>query len=543
MMKNHRQQLAHRAWLGASGCLRLGRVLLSGWMVLGGGLLRAQGEADAPRFSIREFRVTGSKLLSEQEIGEAVYPFLGPGRSVEDVEGARAALEGAFRAKGYQAVGVQLPEQSGRRGVFVLQVIENRVGQMRVKGSRYFSLEEIRRRAPSLAAGAVVDFNRVSPEILALNQHPDMRVTPSLRAGREAGTVDVELSVEDKLPLHGSVELNNRHSSGTTDLRLNTSVSYQNLWQKGHGLGLNLQYAPQRPEDAKVISGFYLARFPEASWLSLMLQGVKQDSNVSTLGGAAVAGRGDVWGARLMMTLPGAEGFYHSVSLGLDYKHFLQALTIGDFSDVTPVTYWPLSAVYNATWSSAASTTELSAGVHMHFRGTGSASEEFAVKRYKADGDYFYARAELSHTRDLPAGFQGQMKLQGQATQSALLDNEQFSAGGLGTVRGYLESAALGDNALVGSLELRSPSLGRLAGLKPVQDWRVYVFAEGGVLGINDALPDQASVIEMASVGAGSRLQIFEHSYGSLDAGFPLRRVGTTERGDMLFTFRVWAEF
>ena len=52
------------------------------------------GSSPAPRpFFIQEYRVTGSKLLTPAEIGETVYPFLGPGRTVDDVEGARAALE------------------------------------------------------------------------------------------------------------------------------------------------------------------------------------------------------------------------------------------------------------------------------------------------------------------------------------------------------------------------------------------------------------------------------------------------------------------
>jgi hemolysin activation/secretion protein len=102
------------------------------------------------QLNIREYRVAGSKKLTAEEIGEAVYPFLGPMRTEQDVESARAALETAYRDKGFQTVTVEIPPQHGRGGVVVLKVVENRVGRLRVKGSRYFSLEEIKRRAPSL---------------------------------------------------------------------------------------------------------------------------------------------------------------------------------------------------------------------------------------------------------------------------------------------------------------------------------------------------------------------------------------------------------
>ena len=51
------------------------------------------GPAEArPEFYIREYRVLGAHHLQPIEIEAAVYPFLGPDRTVKDVEGARAAL-------------------------------------------------------------------------------------------------------------------------------------------------------------------------------------------------------------------------------------------------------------------------------------------------------------------------------------------------------------------------------------------------------------------------------------------------------------------
>ena len=73
---------------------------------------------------------------------------------------------------------------------------------------------------------------------------------------------------------------------------------------------------PERLADAKVFSGYYLARIPGASWLSLLVQGTKQDSNVSTLGGAAVAGRGATIGGGATIALPTGKNFYHSFNFG-----------------------------------------------------------------------------------------------------------------------------------------------------------------------------------------------------------------------------------
>src|SRR5829696_1792449 len=56
----------------------------------------APGTAPEPAMYIREYRVLGSKHLPRIEVEEAVYPYLGPGRTFADVEQARAALEKAY---------------------------------------------------------------------------------------------------------------------------------------------------------------------------------------------------------------------------------------------------------------------------------------------------------------------------------------------------------------------------------------------------------------------------------------------------------------
>jgi hemolysin activation/secretion protein len=123
-----------------------------------------------------------------------------------------------------------------------------------------------------------------------------------------------------------------------------------------------------------------------------------------------------------------------------------------------------------------------------------------------------------------------------------LVNSEQFSGGGLGTVRGYLESEELGDNGVFGTVEIRSPSLGEFLG-KSVDEWRFYLFADAGVLSIYDPLPEQQSVFHLASIGAGTRLRLLDHLNGSLDFGLPLIDAADTTRYSPRFTFRLWADF
>lgn len=494
---------------------------------------------------IREYRVQGATKLPGVAVEEAVYPFLGPGRTTDDVDHARAALEKAFHDKGYQTVAVTIPPQSPKSGVIVLQVDEQKVGKLLVKGARWYLPNSIARKAKSLQPGSVPNFNDVQRDIVALNKSADLRVTPELVPGIEPGTVDIHLNVEDKFPLHGSIELNNRYSENTTPLRLNGSLSYANLWQLGHTAGFSFQIAPEDMNDATVYSAYY--SLPVLDNTTFMITGTKQDSDVSTLGGANVIGRGYIIGARANVSLPTLDtGFYHSLSLGFDFKHFDEDMTFGDTVTKTPIDYYPFSLGYAAGWVGKKSFTELNMAMNMHFRGMGSDVSEFDNKRYNADGSYVYLRGDLTHTHDLPRGFQVMTKVQGQLSNHPLINSEQFSAGGQSSVRGYLESAAVGDNGIAGTLELRSPSfIGRMDE-KTKQwkhEWRVYAFLEGGRLTLNDALPEQKDRFDLASYGIGTRIKLWDHFNGSLDAAFPLVTQGSTEADDLFLSFRVWADF
>jgi len=521
---------------------RMTRLLatLAVWSGLAGGITMGQ---DVAPFYIREYRVEGARRLKNLEVEEAVYPFLGSSRTPGDVEQARLALEKAYRDKGFQTVSVLVPQQDPRRGVIRLQVVEGKVGRLRVNGARYFLPSQVKREAPSIAEGKVPDMNQVTKEIVALNRLPDRRVTPVLRQGVEPGTVDIDLNVEDKLPLHGSLELNNRYSANTTELRLNGGLSYGNLFQLGHTAGLDFQVAPENVHDALVFSGYYMARVSDG--VSLMLQGTKQNSDVSTLGGAAVGGRGQIFGLRVLRDLPSTAKFYQNLSFGMDYKQFDENIVIGPSTIATPITYFPLCANYGATRLADNNFTEFNASLNFHLRGLGSGGQDFANKRYNADASYVYIRADLAHTHDLKGGSQVFGKIQGQLASEPLVNGEQFAGGGLGTARGYLEGTALGDNGLFGTVEFRSPSLigtPSKTGAR-ADEWRFLAFADAGMLGICSPLPGQQQSYSFASAGAGTRFKLKNRYNASLDVAVPFIDQTDANAGSVRITFRGWASF
>jgi hemolysin activation/secretion protein len=503
---------------------------------------RAAGEpAPAKPFEVDEYVVDGNSVLSEREIETAVYPYLGPDKTDADIEKARATLEAAYRDRGFQTVAVAPAEGGPVDGTVHLQVVEERVGRLRAVGAVYHSPNDIKAAAPSLQEGTVPNFNQVESDIGALNQWPDRTVTPILKPGKEPDTVDVDLKVEDSNPLHASVELNNRQSDGTTPLRLNASISYDNLWQLGHTIGLTFVTAPENISDAKSFIGNYIARIPDTA-LSLQLTGIVSSSNVLAVSSTDVVGDGDMVELRLISPLPGTKDLLQSVYAEVDYKHFKDLTIVAGLSSLTPVTYYPFTAGYTGTLTEDSATDQADFSITFAAPELGSPTNEFDNKRYLARGQTFYVKGNLDRVQQLPDGFSADVHFGGQITDQPLISNEQFAVGGQDTVRGYLEAEALGDYGYLGGLQVTSPSLASLIDLPDSDTVKLLAFIEGGVEHLRSPLLEQKSVFSLASTGIGLRTHLFDHVNGSLDLAIPLVSTQYTDAFSEHLLFRVWTE-
>lgn len=507
--------------------------------------------SDAPvqeenHFDVLEYRITGNTVLPNTSIEEAVYPWMGEGKSIADVEKAREGLEKAYHKAGYLTVLVDIPEQDVNQGIVRLNVTEGKVDRLRVKGSRYYSLGFIKAQAPSLAEGQVPYFPDVQREVASLNRTADRQVTPVMRAGKTFGTVDVDLKVKDELPLHASLELNDQYSKNTERWRLAGMIRYDNLWQRDHSLTLQFQTAPQNTDQVKVLSASYLYRFTDSDTM-LALYGVKSNSNVASVGGISVLGNGTIFGARVILPLPSLKDYSHSLSVGADYKNFQEDILFGADTAKTPISYLPFAVQYNATTQDEQSVTQFGLGMNFGLRGMVGTDDEFNLKRVGARSNFFVLKPEVQRTQVLPRNFQLWGKLDGQFASGPLISNEQYVAGGANSVRGYLEAEAAGDRALHATLELRSPAL-------PHGDWlqelRLVGFYDIATLRVVDATADEREQHTIAGTGLGLRLKARQNWNASVSVARALHDSAMlssdttgTRSGKIAGHMRFWYEF
>ena len=516
----------------------------------------AQQPAAAPkpperRVDIDAYDVDGNTKLDQETIEGAVYPYLGPERTREDVESARTALEHAYQERGYQSVVVEIPPQTVTNGIVKLHVVEAPIGRLRVVGSHYYLPSVIKQQLPALAPGQVPNLQEAQTELNDINRLPDRRVTPTLKPGQTPGTIDVDLHVTDKLPLHGSAEVNNDHSPNTDPLRTIATVHYDDLWQMGQSASFTWLRAPQSVQSGQVFSGSYLAPVWDSPW-NILAYGYQSNSDVNTLGGVNVLGNGYTVGLRGVLQLPSFGNFAHTLNFGIDFKHFLEGVALGTSGSMVNVDYWPLTAVYNLEWLTPEEEVTSSTTLVLGTRGLGSPPAEFEENRAFAHANFVHLGTDVTYTVHLPFETLGVFRFAGQIASEPLLSSEQFAAGGLTSVRGYLQSEVVGDDGILESSELRSPSFAKFVDSEAhdwldvdpeIDDWRVYGFADLARVWVLGALPGQTSNFALQSIGAGTRIAALGRLSALVDVALPLRSGPSTPVKKPRVSFSVKSEF
>jgi len=503
------------------------------------------------------FDVTGVTKLSQAEVERAVYPFAGPGRTEADVSKAVKALQDAYTAKGYEAAVVDIPDQPRElfaQGIVTLRVNEVPVGTVAVTGAKHHSERGVRAAVPAAMPGQPLDLKALQTQVAAANRYPDRQIQPTFKPGTAPGTIDVELQVDSKRPLHVSEEFTNDHSPNTRPLRSIFSARYSDLWHLGHTISATYIVAPQDRSQSEIFAGSYIAPLLGTPW-TIAISGYSSNSNVAALGGSNVLGNGFQVGARAIYRLP-SEKTYQTISFGADFKDFNQNIFANGVSaGATPIRYTPVYAEYSLSSAGEKSTLDVTVGATAGFRvikrivcdptvppGQPCEVDQFRQREVNSQENFVHGNVTVNYTRVIQGDLSAALRLTGQISDSHLVTNEQFSIGGFTSVRGYLQTEAVGDEGLAGGLELRLPSLAQYLP-KFVDELRFYGFGDGGFVHVIDTLPGQRRYYHLAGVGGGVRVRLFKFLSGEAAAGVPLVDGPISLRGHPRVTFTAKGEF
>jgi len=230
----------------------------------------AATSTNGPFFEVKGYQLIGNSLLPQGIVDQIFEPYVGTNVTFEIIRQALVDLRSVYLDRGFATVSVGLPQQTLTNGIVKVSVTEGKLSAITVvnPGRVYFSSNNVMRAMPSLRPGILLTNPIFQAELDRANANQDRQIYPQVEPGATEGTTALRLEVRDQLPLHGKIELNNQSTPGTPDMRIDTSIAYNNLWQREHSMGLQYSFSPEtykngndwRPYDQPLVanySGFY----------------------------------------------------------------------------------------------------------------------------------------------------------------------------------------------------------------------------------------------------------------------------------------------
>lgn len=546
-----------------------------------GGRTSSAGDLQEVKFEVTTFEVEGNTILEPSKIDRLLESYKGVDRRMKDVEQARAELEKLYHQAGYPTVLVNLPEQTIEKGLVRLQVVEGHLYSITVTGNEHYSWSSIRSRLPSLTPGALIYEPTFVKELATVNGNPDLNVTPLLKPGSVPGTVDLELKVKDRLPVHGKLEADNRGPLTTPQNRLIAEVQHTNVFGNDEILTFN---TVQTPTDWGAIQNYGASFVYPVMWPNhlLTLYASKSESNSILAGGAisvggggdvAIAGNATIAGVRYIFPLfPGGQ-YTHQLQVGMDYKRLEETSATfpggGIAVVLSPVQYTPMSVGYTGFYPDRFGLTKAAFTAKGYVAGMipGGSKEDFGGvpndpvnptfgkpgNRAGSTGNFAVLQGGLGRSQPMPGEFGLDLMVNGQWGSEPLIPAEQFFAGGFDTVRGYLQFEAIGDHAVRGRAELTTPEvlkvpIDRMWQRRRSSDYtirlRFATFYDAAHIWVAQAPDGQTSRFRLEGAGFGIRVN-FPKDIGRLilDSGWALRDTLNTKRGDNFVHFSVGLAF
>lgn len=448
-------------------------------------------------FVIKRFRVIGSTLVPSSEIQETLKPWLDREITFADLEDAMQALADLYQKHGWYAR-PQLPEQDLVDGVLTIQIIESRLGEVKIDdsaGARISSSFVTKSMTSRQRLGEPLNLNDMERAILVLNDTPGIQVSTAMAAGDQLGTTDLIAKVEPRRWWGLSASADNFGSRSTGYGRLALNGNADNPFGIGDQITANY-------------IGSLGTQFGRLGYsIPVGYDGLRLGLNYSalrykTIGSYAdpVLQYGTARIAQLAATYPviRSAGRNINASLTLDRKLYFNAsknvsgepLANINSPNAQPGVEVPIS---NKNITVAALTfngdqfDSLGGGGAVYWNASanlGNLNLESSPPIYiyadslgpNAAGRYSKFTASLSRLQRLTQNTTLWLSWQGQLSSKNLDSSEDFSLGGPQGVRAYPNYEAQGDQGMLGTIELRY-------GFAP--NWQASAFFDAGRIQVN----------------------------------------------------------
>ena len=488
---------------------------------------------------VREFRFAGNHVFSAGTLEKVIEKYRNRELTAEDLEQARRDLTLFYINHGYVSSGAILPDQEGKDGIITFQLVEGRLAAINVKGNFWFRpwwlRNEIRR-----GTGRALNFDKLKETLQLLRQNPTIsRINAELKPGGVPGENILDVDIKDTQPFRFALEFNNKRPPSVGAELVQARLTDLNL--TGHNDPVEIVYGIAHTRDGEPyfsgidnIDGSYT--FPVTPWgTTLQVHATKSDTSIieEPVADLDIESKLEQYGATLRQPIHQSLNSEFAISLTADKrrsKTFLFgepfSLSPGAVNGETSVSVLRLAQefVNRSQAHVLAARSTFSLGIDaLDATNSGAAP----------NSRFFYWLGQSQYVRRIGKSENFIFaRLNAQFSSRPLFSLEQFSIGGVESVRGYRENTVLRDNGVFGSVEVRVPVWSAkehtpILMLAPFFDigtgWDDS--SKRKSIGTGTSSKENDSMLEtLPSLGLGLIFQPTKHAHAELYWGYGLNR-------------------
>ena len=490
--------------------------------------IQTEPQSNGPLFKLKGVAVKESTVFSVQEIASVTGNFVDRRISAADLEELRQRLTRLYVEHGYINSGAVLPDQDVQDGIVTFQIIEGRITDIAVVGADGWFSDYVHSRL-ALDTGPPFRVEEISNRLYILSQDPSIkRITLDVQPGAAPGEAKLAAKVEEQKPLTVTMGFSNSQSPAVGDLRGDSEAELRNYL--GFGEAVKVRYGMT----GGVKDGGITVSAPVTPWDTVVH--VMYDRNASNMVQANLAAIGVQSNSathEIGITQPLYRSPDNSVSAGLSFDN-RQSYTylLGERFSFSPGESDGMSNVnvvrFSQEWENR------SPDYAIVFRSTFSKGllALGSTNTGKPNGQFTtwfgQSRGVIKVLDDYQLVLRGDVQL----SDRPLFSMEQFSLGGLNSVRGYRENEIVADDGTFLSAELRVP----LTDFSLPSVWGTFDESDKGIVSLapfydeghawSQAGNTSARYL-LRSIGIGIRLDIADALSGQIYYGRALHRVAT----------------
>jgi len=482
-------------------------------------------EADK-NFFIKDVIVEGNVIVKSSEIDPLVKEYEGKEVSLRQLIELADRITAIYAARGYVTSQAYVPPQRIENETVTIQVIEGQYGDFDIE-TGIFTRRSIIENRLKKRPGERFNYNDLRKDLMYLNGNPDRMVKAVMVRGQEPRTTDFKVIVKDGQPVHIGYEFantGNKYTGNWLHTYKGTSTGfllYDDMLtgrfirsENGRLWGAAISYLLPVNEFGTKIS-FSASHFQ--TWATHGLKEFDIKSYSTTYSSSFqqpvfdfgwVSATGDV-GMDIKESL--------SETLAMPYSMTkLRILKVGLTMEESD--QWGRSVIRNEV--NVSNNNWLSSRVLF--------PNNNQIQPKYPDASFVKWAFRASRVNVLPFKATLLLNVEGQMTDYSVPSSEQHRIGGAYTVRGHNEAAALGDNGINVTSEIRFPMYFipddfYICNVSPKQVVQGVVFLDAGVVQVHQPFNDATKKLtRLIGTGMGLRVNLLNAVSIRFDVGWPL---------------------